>query len=913
MSQEFPSGSGDFEVGSQIAGYRLEEQIGRGGMAVVYRALDLRLDRHVALKILAPGLALDDAFRQRFIRESRAAAAVDHPHIIPVFEAGEADGVLFIAMRYVHGGDVRTLLDAEGALSAVRAADIITQVASALDAAHSHGLVHRDVKPGNMLLDSTSGSGRQDHVYLSDFGLSKQSLSVTGLTSTGQFLGTLDYVAPEQIEGRPVDGRADLYALACASFEILCGTPPFRRDQGLAVVWAQLSEAPPSLCARRTDLPAGVDAVLAKAMAKGPADRYPTCLAFAAALREALGLLLPGSSGPRGRAAGPPAGGPPASGPPASGPPASGREAAGTPGGPLPPRAHPPTEISAPGRAAAAAAAAAAGAAAGAAGGEAGAVTGNVAPADGGAGAADGAAGAAAAGQDGPAEPPPGGAPASQGSDAGRTAAAAAAGELPAQQTGELPARPAAELPAQQTGELPGRPAGELPARPAGELPSGPPTEAIRSYPRSGPGGYPTSGAYGGSPPQGPGGHPRQRRPWWRSPAAVIIACVVVLGAAGGAFAALHGNGGGSGGTGGGDATTAAVLPGCGTAVASAPKLSKVRSATVSVAGNPFTVQADGKYSFVTLGNSIAVLEKGTSLAPKQFSTFSAPGAKRGAAITHDGRYLLAAANSGAIVVNVSAAEQGSTIPIVGTLTSPYGQGAVEVAISPDDKYAFVTLQNSADMVVFNLVSALTNGFGPSDVVGRIKLGQQPVGMAISPDGKWLYATSMARTKTPHPSEGTITVINLHRAEVKPAAAVKSVATAGCSPVRLLASGNDVWVTARESDTLLGFSATSLRTDPGHSLIARVNVGAAPLGLVMVNNGSRILVANSDLHDQPGATSSIAVISTSAALAGGHALLGMIGSGMVPREFAVPPGGKTVLVTNSNSNSVQAIDVGSLP
>ena len=275
MSQEFPSGSGEFAVGSQIAGYRLEEQIGRGGMAVVYRALDIRLDRHVALKILAPRLALDDAFRQRFIRESRAAAAVDHPHIIPVFEAGESGGVLFIAMRYVHGGDVRTLLDTEGALSTVRAADIITQVASALDAAHSHGLVHRDVKPGNMLLDSTSGSGRQDHVYLSDFGLSKQSLSVTGLTSTGQFLGTLDYVAPEQIEGRQVDGRADLYALACASFEMLCGTTPFQRDQGLAVVWAQLSEAPPSLCARRTDLPVAVDAVLAKAMAKAPARPLP--------------------------------------------------------------------------------------------------------------------------------------------------------------------------------------------------------------------------------------------------------------------------------------------------------------------------------------------------------------------------------------------------------------------------------------------------------------------------------------------------------------------------------------------------------------------------------------------------------------------------------------------------------------
>ncbi len=862
MSEEFPSGSGEFAVGSQIAGYRLEEQIGRGGMAVVYRALDIRLDRHVALKILAPGLALDDAFRQRFIRESRAAAAVDHPHIIPVFEAGEADGVLFIAMRYVHGGDVRTLLDTEGAVSAVRAADIVTQVASALDAAHSHGLVHRDVKPGNMLLDSTSGSGRQDHVYLSDFGLSKQSLSVTGLTSTGQFLGTLDYVAPEQIEGRPVDGRADLYALACASFEILCGTPPFRRDQGLAVVWAQLSEPPPSLCTRRADLPVAVDAVLAKAMAKAPDDRYPTCLAFATALREALGLLLPSSAGPRGPEAGPPASGPPASGPPASGP----------RGGPQEPRAHPPTEISAPGRAAAAAA-----------------------------GAAAGDAGAAGAGPGAPAGPLAGGGPAmGQGSDAGLAAAAGAAGEPPAGPPTE--GIPRATKPGQT--EQTSYPGSEQTSYPR----SGP-----GGYPRSGPGGYPRSAGDGGYPPQGSGGYPQRRRPWWRSPAAVIIACVVVLGAAGGAFAALHGNGGGGGGTGGGDTTTAAVLPGCGTAVASAPKLPKVRTATVSVVGNPFTVQTDGKYSFVTLGNSIAVLRNGASLAPTQFSTFSAPGAKRGAAITHDGRYLLAAADSGAIVVNVAAAEQGSTIPIVGTLTSPYGRGAVEVAISPDDKFAFVTLQNSADMVVFNLASALTNGFGPSDIVGRIKLGQQPVGMAISPDGKWLYATSMARTKTPHPSQGTITVISLHRAEVKPSAAVKSVATAGCSPVRLLASGNDVWVTARESDTLLCFSATSLRTDPGHSLIARVDVGAAPLGLVMVKNGSRILVANSDLHNQPGATSSLAVISTPAALAGGHALLGLIGSGMVPREFALEPGGKTVLVTNSNSGRVQAIDVGSLP
>ena len=242
MSDEFPRAFSESAIGSQIAGYRLEGRIGRGGMAVVYRAYDPRLDRYVALKILAPGLALDDAFRQRFIRESRAAAAVDHPNIIPVFDAGEANGVLFIAMRFVQGGDVRTLLDTEGRLPAARAADITSQVAAALDAAHARGLVHRDVKPGNMLLDATAGSGRQDHVYLSDFGLSKQSLSQTGLTAQGQFLGTLDYVAPEQVEGRPVDGRADLYALACAAFELLAGAAPFKRDEGLAVVWAKLSE-----------------------------------------------------------------------------------------------------------------------------------------------------------------------------------------------------------------------------------------------------------------------------------------------------------------------------------------------------------------------------------------------------------------------------------------------------------------------------------------------------------------------------------------------------------------------------------------------------------------------------------------------------------------------------------------------
>src|SRR5262245_12322538 len=267
-------------------------------MAVVYRAHDARLDRRVALKILVPELARDEEFRQRFIRESRAAAAVDHPNIIPIYEAGEADGVLFIAMRFVTGRNVQTLINQLHPLPVARVCDILTQVASALDAAHAHGLVHRDVKPGNMLRDATSGRAQPDHVYLSDFGLSKQSLGASAaLTSQGQFLGTLNYVAPEQIEGRPVDGRTDEYALACSAFEMLAGQPPFRRDESLAIMWAQLSSPPPSLTGIRPDLPTAVDGVMSRALAKAPDDRYRTCLEFAAALRRACGLG-PGSTSP---------------------------------------------------------------------------------------------------------------------------------------------------------------------------------------------------------------------------------------------------------------------------------------------------------------------------------------------------------------------------------------------------------------------------------------------------------------------------------------------------------------------------------------------------------------------------------------------------------------------------------------
>jgi serine/threonine-protein kinase len=257
-------------------------------MAVVFRAVDERLDRQVALKVLAPALASDEEFRRRFIRESRAAAAVDDPHIVPVYEAGEADGVLFIAMRYVAGGDVHALLRREGPLPPDRVAAIISPVASALDAAHAAGLVHRDVKPTNMLLDARPE--RPDHVYLSDFGLSRGLLSSTTLTGLGMFLGTPDYVAPEQIEGKPVTGQTDQYALACAAFEMLTGQAPFRRDEARAVIWSHLSVPPPALSSVRPGLPAGADQVFARAMAKAAADRYPRCADFAESLRAALGL-----------------------------------------------------------------------------------------------------------------------------------------------------------------------------------------------------------------------------------------------------------------------------------------------------------------------------------------------------------------------------------------------------------------------------------------------------------------------------------------------------------------------------------------------------------------------------------------------------------------------------------------------
>jgi predicted Ser/Thr protein kinase len=270
--------------GDEFAGHRILGIAGRGGMGVVYRALQLDLDRPVALKLIAPQLAEDPDFRERFVRESRAAASIDHPNVIPIYYTGESDdGSLYIAMRYVEGSDLRTLVRAEQRLDPGRAAYIVSQVARALDAAHARGIVHRDVKPANVLL------GANDHAYLTDFGLTKRVTSHSGSTRDGGWVGTLGYVAPEQIRGERLDARADVYALGCVLYHSLAGVPPYQRESDEATLWAHLNDDPPSLHDRAPTAPASFDAVLARAMAKDPDDRYPSAGDFGRAALAAAG------------------------------------------------------------------------------------------------------------------------------------------------------------------------------------------------------------------------------------------------------------------------------------------------------------------------------------------------------------------------------------------------------------------------------------------------------------------------------------------------------------------------------------------------------------------------------------------------------------------------------------------------
>ncbi len=272
FTQDLPRGTG-------IADYRIDAVLGRGGMSVVYLAEDLRLKRRVALKLLSPALAADARFRERFLSESELAASIDQANVIPVYAAGEADGSLFIAMRYVEGSDLKALIR-EGPLSEEQAVVLVEQLARGLDAAHERGLVHGDVKPSNVLIDS------RGHPYLADFGLTRRLGDATPTAGEASLMGTIDYVAPEQIRGDPVDARADVYSLGCLLFECLTGRQPFARGTEAAVLFAHLEDTPPA-----TGGP--IDAVIAKALAKSPAERYDTCGELADAAREALGIAAP--------------------------------------------------------------------------------------------------------------------------------------------------------------------------------------------------------------------------------------------------------------------------------------------------------------------------------------------------------------------------------------------------------------------------------------------------------------------------------------------------------------------------------------------------------------------------------------------------------------------------------------------
>jgi Protein kinase domain len=280
-------------IGSDFLGYRIEELIGRGGMGVVYRAYDLRLKRPVAVKLIAPSLALDERFRDRFERETELVMSLEHPNVVPIYDAGEVDGRVYLAMRLVDGSDLGSLLRTEGPLQPGRAITICTQIASALDAAHARGLVHRDVKPSNVLLDGS------EHVYLADFGLSRRVRDQVGERGQDRSIGTPSYIAPEQLEGLAIDGRADVYSLGCLLYECLTGERVFPRDSRLAEAWAHLEEEPPRPSRKRRELPDTVDKVISRALAKKPEERYPTCGALVAAAESALGLRRPPRFGTR--------------------------------------------------------------------------------------------------------------------------------------------------------------------------------------------------------------------------------------------------------------------------------------------------------------------------------------------------------------------------------------------------------------------------------------------------------------------------------------------------------------------------------------------------------------------------------------------------------------------------------------
>jgi serine/threonine-protein kinase len=321
----------EISIGSVLGGYRIEGVAGEGGMGRVYRATQMGLNRQVALKVIMPELAHEPDFRTRFTREAELSASIDHPNVIPVYEAGDAEGRLFIAMRWVDGTDLRSVIVREGQLDPGRVVEIVQQVAAALDAAHRGGLVHRDVKPANVMLTSTHG---QEHVYLTDFGLTKRAESVVALTRTGAFVGTPDYMPPEQIQGQRADARTDVYALGCLLFHALTAHPPYDRDTEIAKMYAHLHDPPPSVVAAVPTTPAALEGVISRALAKQPDERYPSAGDLARAARAAMAGALP-SEPERSLATG-------LAAPAAFDPTAPGIAPTGAPATPPPPQTPPP-------------------------------------------------------------------------------------------------------------------------------------------------------------------------------------------------------------------------------------------------------------------------------------------------------------------------------------------------------------------------------------------------------------------------------------------------------------------------------------------------------------------------------------------------------------------------------------------
>jgi DNA-binding beta-propeller fold protein YncE len=410
-------------------------------------------------------------------------------------------------------------------------------------------------------------------------------------------------------------------------------------------------------------------------------------------------------------------------------------------------------------------------------------------------------------------------------------------------------------------------------------------------------------------PPRGPATVPPRHRSR-RGLAAAVTAGVVLLGA-GGAYLLL----GGGGHTHTGTTARVLALPPCTTKAGPAARLHHIHTAFAQVGGKPFDVAVThNHFGFVSLRKGFPLVVMNTAaFTPTTVQSVPATN-PAGEALTHNQQYLLVSGGDGMTVFRVSDLESGLTAP-VGSLAAPGAAGALQVLTSPDDNFAFVVNQNSGNVAVFNLRKALAAGFGPNDFVGMIPTRSDPTGITASPDGRYLYVVSGLASNALQSGMGTLAVVDMHKAEATPESSVIKTDDAGCGPARVITSpdGKDVWVTAGGGNALEAFSAAKLLSDPRHALIARVAVGEIPLGMVLVSHGTRMVVADSNRDGISSAAPNLLVIDVAKALAGKPAILGTIKSGLAPRQFALEPNGKTLLVTNTDSGQVEAVNVGQLP